>query len=224
MHRSPGRLRRWLVAAAVSLWLSLGGAAPAQELSTGVIVSPILTLDQERLLEGTGANARVSAEFRRRSLELAEENRQIEAELVAEELALTERRPELAPEAFRDLADAFHEKVQRLRQEQDGKEADLQRLRDVELQSFLSQILPIVAEILAERGALMVIDRRAAILSADAIDITDLAIERVNAALDAPAPSTPAPSTPAPSVTPEPEPTSDPAGPGTDDPDTASEP
>lgn len=174
------RVRLGLLAA-VLFWASAHLGA-AQE--TGTLVSPILTLDQERLFEGSGLSDRVSAEIERRSQELAEQNRRIEAELVAEELALTEQRPSLSAADFRALADAFDEKVQRLRAEQDAKQLELQRLRDEERQSFLGQITPVLATIVRERGALIVIDRRAAILSADAIDITDEAIARINAALD----------------------------------------
>lgn len=170
----------------LALAAGLAVAVPAaQAQDQGVLVSPILTLDQERLFEGAGLSARVSQEIERRSRALSDENRRIEQELTAEELDLTERRPNLEPDEFRALADAFDEKVQRLRQEQDAKELALQRLRDEERQSFLRQISPVIASIVRERGALIVIDRRAAILSADAIDITDEAIARVNAALDA---------------------------------------
>ena len=84
-------------------WLT-GWSATAQDIP---LSSPILTLDQERLFEGSGVSARVSSEVERLTQELADENRRIEAELVAEELELTEKRAELDPETFREMADAF---------------------------------------------------------------------------------------------------------------------
>jgi len=168
--------------AAIALALACLGPSLAQEQP---LVSPILTLDQERLFEGSGVAARVSAEVAKRSRELAQENARIVEELGAEEVALTEQRADLEPDVFRAMADAFDEKVQRLRAEQDAKEVALQRLRDQEQQNFIRQITPVIAAIVRERGALIVIDRRAAILSADAIDVTDEAIARVKAALDA---------------------------------------
>lgn len=158
------------------LGLCLGSVSVAQE---------VLTLDQERLFQGSGVSERVSAEIERLRQELAEENARIEAELIAEELALTEQRPTMDPEAFRELADAFDQKVQALRAEQDAKLVRLQQLRDEERQNFVRQITPVLTAIVRERGAVVVLDRRAVVLSADAIDITEEAIRRVNAALDA---------------------------------------
>ena len=86
-----------------------------------VFASPILTLDQERLFNGSRVAERMSAEIERRTDDLAAENRRIEAQLVAEELELTERRATLEPSEFRNLADKFDALVQSIREEQDAK-------------------------------------------------------------------------------------------------------
>ncbi|MDJ0630331.1 MAG: OmpH family outer membrane protein [Rhodobacter sp.] len=172
--------RGWLLVAAVLLvpmW-----QVKAQEALR--VPSPILTLDQERLFAGSRAAEEISAAIEAAAAQLAAENRVIEAELTAEELELTELRPTLAPDEFRALADAFDEKVQRLRAEQDAKALELQRRRDQERQTFFRQITPVLAEIVRERGALAVLDRRSVILSADTIDITEEAVARINSAFD----------------------------------------
>jgi Skp family chaperone for outer membrane proteins len=162
--------------------------APAQERAPDGArppASPILVLDQDRMLTDTAVADRIAAEVDRRASELAAENRAIEAELSAEELALTERRKTLPVDEFRALADAFDAKVQRIRAEQDAKERALQQMREQERQGFLRRVTPILAEIVRERGALLMLDRRTVLLSADAIDITDEAIARIDAALAA---------------------------------------
>ncbi len=179
--------------------LSAGQASGQEALQ---FPSPILTLDQEALYNGSLAAERISEEIERRGDELAAENREIEARLVAEELELTEKRPTMDPEAFGQLADAFDEKVQRLRAEQDAKTRELQRLRDRERQTFLRRISPILGEIVRERGAVVVLDRRSVFLSAESIDITQEAIDRINAAFEEdealPGPDAPEPDPPAP--------------------------
>lgn len=164
--------------------LPLVPVAPAQAQGVAPdpvqVPSPVLILDQERLFDGSQVAERISAEIEQRSRELAAENRAIEAQLVAEELDLTERRASLSPDAFRTLADAFDEKVQRFRAEQDAKTRELQRLRDQERQNFLRRITPVLAEIVRERGAVAVLDRRSVFLSAESIDITEEAIKRIN--------------------------------------------
>ena len=161
----------------------IGSAVLAQDL--GVPVSAILTIDSERVFNFTIAGRQISKDLEARLAALGSENRRIEAELVAEELDLTERRATMDPIEFRVLADAFDEKVQRIRAEQDAKQRALQRLRDADRQSFIDTIAPILSGIGRERGAVVILERRNVLLSADNIDITEEAILRINAALGA---------------------------------------
>ncbi len=182
LHRA--KRRNGLLAGLLMTFLAAAGVpAAAQDGQPPFVGFPILTLDQERLYAESEAAARIIDEIEQRASELASENRAIEAELTAEELDLTEKRETLAPEEFRRLADAFDEKVQRIRAEQDGKERDLQTMRDEERQLFLRRITPILAEVARERGALMILDRRTVLLSAETVDITEAAIARIDAVL-----------------------------------------
>ena len=110
----------WL--AVCVIWL---GAACAFAQDVRQARSPILTLDSERVFDATPLGKSVSSELERLFRELETENRRIEAELTAEEQALTEQRPTLEPDAFRELADAFDTKVQQIRSEQLEKERTL---------------------------------------------------------------------------------------------------
>ena len=101
---------------------------------------PVLTIDPDRLFGETVYGLRILQAVEERSTALARENRQIEAELIAEERALTDQRPTLSVEEFRALADAFDEKVQRIRGEQDAKTRDVQALRETEQQKFFNDI------------------------------------------------------------------------------------
>ncbi|MEM9973845.1 MAG: OmpH family outer membrane protein [Pseudomonadota bacterium] len=156
----------------------LWGAAGAQDAE-----SPVLVLDPERLFEqsvwGQQALARIEAE----SAALVAENRRIEAELIAEERALTEQRLTLSVEEFRALADTFDEKVQRLRAEQDAKTREVQSLREEEQERFFALIAPILSDLVRSRGATVVLDRRSVFLAASAADITEEAIAAVDAQL-----------------------------------------
>ena len=168
-----------IAAAALALALALAlaaAAAPAQE-----IASPVLVIDRERLFSESAFGARLVEEIEQRSAALSAENRRIEAELIEEERELTERRPQLDPQEFRALADAFDEKVQRLRAQQDEKARDLTRLRDAERSEFVQTVGPILSDLVRERGAVVVLDRRDVFLSSEAIDITEEAIERIDA-------------------------------------------
>ena len=161
----------------------IGSAVLAQDF--GVPVSAILTVDSERLFNTTIAGRQITNDLEARFATLVSENRRIEAELVAEELDLTEKRASMDPIEFRILADAFDKKVQRIRAEQDAKQRVLQRARDADRRSFIDAIAPILSGIGRERGAVVILERRNVLLSADNIDITEEAIRRINAALGA---------------------------------------
>jgi Skp family chaperone for outer membrane proteins len=174
------RLRAILAAGLIA---SAAGLAAAQEPQAQVeLPPPVLTIDTERLLAQSAFGRELAAEVETAARELAEENRRIEAELLAEERDLTEQRALMAPEAFRALADAFDEKVQRLRAEQDEKERRLGDLRDEGRQRFFREAVPVLSTIVRERGALLLLDRRDVFLSADSIDITEDAVRRMDAA------------------------------------------
>ena len=172
MSRSRRSSKVWQAACAALFLLS--GSLFAQD------ATPVLTIDQDRLLAETRLGAQTLQALEVQAQELAAENQRIEDELIAEELALTEQRATLGAAEFRDLANAFDARVQQLRGEQDEKVRQLSRAREEARSQFLREAAPIISEIVRMRGALVVIDRRDVFLSADSIDITDEAIQRIN--------------------------------------------
>ncbi len=166
-------------------------AAPARAQQVGG-ASPILTIEPERLLTDSQRGKEMLAGFEKETEALAAENRRIEAELVSEEKALTELRASLAPDVFSKRADAFDTKVQDIRQRQDAKSRDLIARRDAARQNFISDSLPILAEIVGQRRGLVLMDRATVFLSADTVDITDEAIRRIDASAAPQQPQDPA--------------------------------
>lgn len=157
------------------------GDAPPQ--TTFEVPSPVLTIDQDRLFQDSAWGRRVQQEIEAASAELAAENRRIESELVAEENDLTERRPSLPADQFKAAAAAFDEKVQRLRSEQDAKTRELTQRREQERQAFYKAVIDVLSEVVRDRGAVAILDRRAIFLASQAIDITDESIARIDAAI-----------------------------------------
>jgi Skp family chaperone for outer membrane proteins len=166
---------------AFALALGLAGAAQAQSL--GRVQSPILTIESDRLFNESLFGRRVAAEIEADSALLAAENRRIEAELIAEERALTDQRASTDPQAFRVLADAFDEKVRAIRREQDAKARDLGQRTEELRRNFLQAAQPVLEGIMVDAGAAVMLERRNILLAADVIDVTDLAIERINASI-----------------------------------------
>jgi Skp family chaperone for outer membrane proteins len=177
-----GRHIKWVLATLLlGCWGFLVSPGHAQQL--GTVRSPILTIESERLFAESAFGRRVAREIEAESAVLAAENRRIEAELTAEEKDLTERRPDMEAAAFRALADAFDEKVQSIRRTQDGKARVLAQRRDADRVVFLQTAAPVLELVMRDAGAGVILERASVFLSANATDVTDLAIERINAAL-----------------------------------------
>ncbi len=164
---------------AVILPLLLVKAVVAQEAPEIVVV------DQEALFEESLLGQQITEELEERSAALAAENRAIEAELVAEESDLTERRETLDPAEFRALADAFDEKVERLRAAQDAKGRDLVALRDAERQRFTSAVGPILLDYMRDTGANIMFDSRSLVASSERVDVTQEIIAEIDARVGA---------------------------------------
>jgi len=169
-----------------ALALMLAGPVQAQD-----IAAPLLILDQDRFfLESDFGKAAVERE-RAATATLEQENKRIEAELVAEEQALTEDRKTLPPKEFSAKAEAFDQKVERIRSEQDAKARKLTGTRDDDRKAFLQAAVPVLGELLGQKKATAILDKNLVIVSLTAVDVTDEAIAAVNEALakkPAPAP------------------------------------
>ncbi|MEL7097772.1 MAG: OmpH family outer membrane protein [Pseudomonadota bacterium] len=145
--------------------------------------SPILTVDSQRLFTGSAFGQRVASEIEARGAALAQENQRIAAELAAEERDLTERRSTLPSDEFRALADAYDEKVQATRRAQLTKSDELDAYAAAQERTFLTAAAPVLEALMREAGALIVLEKDRTLLSATAIEVTDIAIARIDAAI-----------------------------------------
>lgn len=175
---------------ATAAWLAvalLAGAAPllAQTDAPAPPASAILTIDQDRVYGESAWGKRAARHLAEVSASLAAENRDLEAKLVAEEKALSDARPTMDPAAFREAADAFDARVVEMRRAQDAKGRAIGRIAETEQKGFYSAALPVMGEVLRERGAVVVLDSRAIFVSAESIDVTDEMIASIDAKIGA---------------------------------------
>jgi len=145
--------------------------------------SPILVVESDRLYFDSLFYQRVAREITVAREALEAENAQIAADLESEELDLTERRAEISPDDFRTLADAFDEKVRRVRQAQDIKARALLSRQEQGRAEFLTAAAPVLEEMMREAGTVVILERREVFLSLNAIDVTERALARIDARL-----------------------------------------
>ncbi len=145
--------------------------------------SPVLVLRRDALFDSSAFGKAARERFEAASQELLKENRTLEAALEAEERDLTAKRATLPADEFRVLAEAFDTKVEGIRSARDARSRDLTRGLEEDRQRFLKAAIPILAQIMAEHGATVILDQQVVVVSLDAIDITADAVRRIDAAI-----------------------------------------
>ncbi|MDV7269864.1 OmpH family outer membrane protein [Thioclava sp. A2] len=163
-----------LLGGALSLGPGMAQETPSvSDLSLPRSVQGILTLDWEVLYDSSAWGKRVSAELSQASKDLNTENNRIADDLVIEERQLTERRAAMTPEDFRAEAAAFDKRATGIRAAQKAKAQALQAQLEQERQAFVQAALPVLDELLVQRGAAVVLDRRVIIRGLSNIDVTN---------------------------------------------------
>ena len=146
---------------------------PAQEAAQ----NPVVTVDLERLVSETQIGQYLSFQMSEEAQRLQVEFDAIEAELSAEEADLIKKREILDLDEFRVLAKAFDEKAVRLRQEQQAKIQAITEERSRRRQDLLRSFVPVLSQVMRNRGATVLLDRRSVVLDDRAsVDITDVVI------------------------------------------------
>lgn len=170
---------RAILVAALCFLGSVPSTIVAQDI--GVLRSDIVVVDIERLFEDSDLGRKMLAEHQADREALAAANQKLAAELEAEEQRLTDVRAETSPEEFRELADAFDDRVQQIRADSERRVRDLERRRERMPVEFLNQVDQIILDLMRASGGVVLLDQRSVILRAEAVDITDRAIARINA-------------------------------------------
>ena len=147
--------------------------------------SGILVVDLERAYETSKFGQSMRDAFNLKNKSFNQENMKILNSLKNEEIQLTEDRANLSPNAFATAAEAFDVKVQKIRKNR------LEKMRVVEdnfkllKQIFLREVDPLFDMFMRKFKASAILESNSVVRSVQAIDITDLLIERVDQAFTA---------------------------------------
>ncbi|MEM1374876.1 MAG: OmpH family outer membrane protein [Pseudomonadota bacterium] len=172
-------MRGWFFA--LLLWPgTIAGLAAAAQNLEGVPQAQILTIDSSQLFPGTVLGQSILNALAEERAAFAAESQEIATELRTEELALTEQRKTLPRDEFAALAAEFDTRVQAAREERDAGEAALVAQREQQEIAFLREVRPILGQIMEEAGAVVLIEADTVFLRDGAIDVTAIAIARIN--------------------------------------------
>ena len=145
--------------------------------------SVLFTVDMSQLLRSSDFGKNIIANNNAARQNLQNENNDLEEKLLIEEKELSELRKTLSIDEFRPKALEFDKKVTIIRKGQREKEENLNKKVRREETDFFKKIYPILYELLIERGGLVLVDQRNAILWDNSVDLTDDAIALINQAL-----------------------------------------
>lgn len=143
----------------------------------------VLFVNLERIFAESLFGQRVREDLGAAQAALIAENAQIQQTLQEEERLLAERRPTMDVDVFRAEADAFDARVQAIRNEQDAKEEVLQQVLAAGRADFRAAVQPVIVRIMVERGATLVLDHTSVYVAVASVDITQDAIDALDATL-----------------------------------------
>lgn len=163
-------------------------ALPPRAIATSgearpLATAPILTVDQDVLFASSDWGKRTKRVLEENGTRIEAENERLATQLSDEETALTQQRGTLDPAEFRKQAEAFDTRATAVRRERAKVVEDLNAWADSDRSAFYRAALPLMGEMMRERGAVAVLDRRTVFVSLDAIDLTQDLVARVNAEL-----------------------------------------
>lgn len=178
------RLRLLILAGALSCVpaLVLAPAALAQQVAAQ---TPYRLLDLERLLQETLWGQQVLATNHAAERALEAENESLAGQLAVEERALTDLRASLSPEEFRARADAFDARVEQIRTDRNQRSEALSRQSEQAVQRFFNAALPVLDQLMRDEGVVGLLRPEVMVLWVERLDITDLAIARMDGAFAA---------------------------------------
>lgn len=180
-----------------------GGGALLVDTPSGQSALPILTIDPQMLFLHSVWGRRVNDSIGAESKEIEAENDRLADQFSREEQELTALRGSLPADEFRRRADEFDKRVVEVRRQRDGLLRTLDTRFETERNAFFRAALPILAQVMKERGAQVVLDQSAIFVAAQAVDVTDDLVARVDSEIGAgpaePAEQEASPAAPAPS-------------------------
>ncbi len=160
-------------------WIALALGVQAQEFPISR-VTQLLVINQEQLLLDSELGKHILALEEEEKNALLAEGSRISEEFVAEELELTEKRDQLPPEEFRQLAEAFDAKVVAMRAQQDQSDRAQIARNEARRRQFFQIAVPVLGAIMRKYNAVAILDRRSVLIFDTNLDITQEAINRLD--------------------------------------------
>ena len=160
-----------------------GTAAAAQDQNFGPAIPGVCVYHHDRLLAQSTAGQSVQAGMQRIQQEVQAELAPFEQFAQSEVQALQQGRGTIPQDQFTQREQALNARVQEARQLAQTRDNELRYTQAMQLQQITQAADPIILALYTERGCGILISRESVLRVNPSMDITEAAIQRVNAAL-----------------------------------------
>jgi len=168
---------------AFALAMLAGSAAAAQDQNFGPAIPGVCVYHHDRLLAQSTAGQSVQTGMQRLQQEVQAELAPFEQFAQSEIQALQQGQGTIPQDQFAQREQALNARVQEARQLAQTRDSELRYTQAMQLQQIAQAADPIILALYTERGCGILISRESVLRVNPSMDITEAAIQRVNAAL-----------------------------------------
>ena len=168
---------------AILIYINVGYAYAESDEKVPIIFN-VLVIDVNKLVGLSNIGRAVQEEYETAKYELDNEFEFLKKELIAEELRLSKIRPKTSIAEFRQLAKDFDQRTTEVREAYIERKNNIENILKISRRKILEASVPYLKQILNQNNATVLIRKDQTVLSANGVDITDLAINTINKSLD----------------------------------------
>ena len=168
---------------AILIYINVGYAYAESDEKVPIIFN-VLVIDVNKLVGLSNIGRAVQGKYERAKYELDNEFEFLKKELIAEELRLSKIRPKTSIAEFRQLAKDFDKRTTEVREAYIERKNNIENILKISRRKILEASVPYLKQILNQNNATVLIRKDQTVLSANGVDITDLAINTINKSLD----------------------------------------
>ena len=140
-------------------------------------------IDINKILADANAAVKAAEEIEKIAIEIENEIKLSDEEIIKEQNLLIESQSIMAPEAFEAKRIEYESKIQTYNSERQSKLMKIDELIAISRNDILNAIKPILEEISNEKGITIILEKTSIMLNAEKMDITNEALKRLNKSL-----------------------------------------
>ena len=156
----------------------------AQSEGKHPIIFNVLVIDMNKLVGQSSVGQALQAQYEQAKFMLDNEFNNLKTELIAEEQRLSEIRSDTEVADFRQMAKEFDQRSTEVREAYIERQKNIDVALNLRRRKLFEASVPYLKQILNQNNASVLIRKDQTVLSANSVDVTDLAINTINANLD----------------------------------------